>query len=139
LKCYPDKNTFYYQIGEGNTDHAYWGPPELQTYDRPTYFVATPEHPGSDVAGDTAAAFALMYLNYKDIDLEYAERCLAAAKDIYDFGITYRGNSEAQGFYVPSGYYDELMWGATWLYIITNDQRLWMISICLWMKREWRR
>ncbi|HOV27424.1 MAG TPA: glycoside hydrolase family 9 protein [Pseudobacteroides sp.] len=123
LKCYPDKNTFYYQIGEGNTDHAYWGPPELQTYDRPTYFVATPEHPGSDVAGDTAAAFALMYLNYKDIDLEYAERCLAAAKDIYDFGITYRGNSEAQGFYVPSGYYDELMWGATWLYIITNDQR----------------
>ncbi|HEY9062824.1 MAG TPA: glycoside hydrolase family 9 protein [Pseudobacteroides sp.] len=123
LKCFPNKTTFYYQFGEGNTDHAYWGPPELQTYNRPTYFVATPEKPGSDVAGDAAAALALMYLNYKDIDLKYAEKCLAAAKDLYDFGITYRGNSEAQGFYVPSGYYDELMWGATWLYIITNDKR----------------
>ncbi|MDP4182723.1 MAG: glycoside hydrolase family 9 protein [Bacillota bacterium] len=123
LKCFPNKTTFYYQFGEGNTDHAYWGPPELQTYNRPTYFVATPSHPGSDVAGDAAAALALMYLNYKDIDLKYAEKCLTAAKDLYDFGITYRGNSEAQGFYVPSGYYDELMWGATWLYIITNDKK----------------
>lgn len=123
LRCFPNKTTFYYQIGEGNTDHAYWGPPELQTYDRPTYFAATPEKPGSDVAGDAAAALALMYLNYKEIDAEYAEKCLTAAKDLYDFGITYRGNSEAQGFYVPSGYYDELMWGATWLYIITNDKK----------------
>jgi len=64
-----------------------------------------------------------MYLNYKEIDLEYAEKCLNAAKDLYDFGITYRGNSEAQGFYVPSGYYDELTWAATWRYIITNDMK----------------
>lgn len=123
LKCFPNKTTFYYQFGEGNTDHAYWGPPELQTYNRPTYFVATPEKPGSDVAGDAAAALALMYLNCKDTDPEYAKKCLTAAKDLYDFGITYRGNSEAQGFYVPSGYHDELMWGATWLYIITNDSK----------------
>jgi hypothetical protein len=123
LKCFPNKTTFYYQIGEGNADHAYWGPPELQTYDRPTFYVATPEKPGSDVAGDAAAALALMYLNYNEIDSEYAKKCLTAAKDLYDFGITYRGNSEAQGFYVPSGYYDELMWAATWLYIITNDEK----------------
>jgi len=61
MKCYPEKNKFYYQVGDGDVDHQYWGPPELQSYDRPTYYVATPENPGSDVAGDTAAALALMY------------------------------------------------------------------------------
>ncbi len=123
MKCYPEKNKFYYQVGDGDVDHQYWGPPELQSYDRPAYYVATPENPGSDVAGDTAAALALMYLNYKDRDLEYAEKCLTYAKDIYEFGMTYRGNSKGQSYYLPRDYLDELMWGSVWLYVATGEQK----------------
>ncbi len=121
MKCFPNKTTFYYQLGDGDVDHQYWGPPELQTYDRPTYYVATPENPGSDVAGDTAAALALMYLNYKDRDAEYSEKCLTYAKDIYEFGMKYRGDSKGQSYYLPRTYLDELMWGSIWLYVATND------------------
>ena len=35
LKCHPDPETFYYQVGDGGEDHAYWGPPEEQTGYRP--------------------------------------------------------------------------------------------------------
>ncbi|EGD48896.1 glycoside hydrolase family 9 [Ruminiclostridium papyrosolvens DSM 2782] len=123
IKCFPNKTTFYYQVGDGDVDHQYWGPPELQTYDRPAYYVATPENPGSDVAGDAAAALALMYLNYKDKDSTYAEKCLTYAKDLYDFGMTYRGNSKGQSYYLPRTYLDELMWGSIWLYVATNDNK----------------
>ncbi|WP_010250156.1 glycoside hydrolase family 9 protein [Acetivibrio cellulolyticus] len=122
MKCFPDKTTFYYQVGDGDVDHQYWGPPELQTYERPAYYVATPSKPGSDVAGDAAAALALMYLNYKDKDLEYANQCLTYAKDLYTFGMTYRGNSKGQSYYLPRDYLDELMWGSIWLYVATNDK-----------------
>lgn len=123
IKCFPNKTTFYYQVGDGDVDHQYWGPPELQTHDRPAYYVATPQNPGSDVAGDAAAALALMYLNYKDKDSTYAEKCLTYAKDLYDFGMTYRGNSKGQSYYLPRTYLDELMWGSIWLYVATNDNK----------------
>ncbi|RCX17108.1 dockerin type I repeat protein [Anaerobacterium chartisolvens] len=121
IKCFPNKTTFYYQLGDGDVDHQYWGPPELQTNDRPAYYVATPSNPGSDVAGDAAAALALMYLNYKDKDAAYAEKCLTYAKDLYTFGMTYRGNSKGQSYYLPRDYLDELMWGSIWLYVATGD------------------
>ena len=31
LRSHPDADTFYYQVGDGNTDHGYWGSPEYQT------------------------------------------------------------------------------------------------------------
>jgi len=24
MKCYPEKNKFYYQVGDGDVDHQYW-------------------------------------------------------------------------------------------------------------------
>ncbi len=124
LKSFPNANTFYYECGDGTTDHAYWGPPELQTTaitTRPTLYVANPTTPGSDVCGDTAAALALMYLNYLDKDSSYANKCLTAAKSLYTLGKTYLGLSQAGGFYAPSGYWDELSWGAVWLYLATTN------------------
>ena len=122
LKCYPDKTTFYYQLGDGTVDHSYWGPPELQDTDRPALYVATPETPASDIAGQTAAALALMSLNYADLDASYSQKCLTAAKDLYEFGKEYKGLSESGGFYGSSSYWDELTWGAIWLYIATEDE-----------------
>ncbi|URZ01439.1 glycoside hydrolase family 9 protein [Clostridium felsineum] len=121
LKCYPDNNTFYYQCGNGDTDHSYWGPPELQTTSRPTLFKATPSTPASDVCGNTAGALALMYLNYKDIDSAYANKCLTAAESLYNLGKNYKGLSQGQSYYTSSGYWDDLSWGAIWLYEATNN------------------
>ncbi|KNY25560.1 glycoside hydrolase family 9 protein [Pseudobacteroides cellulosolvens] len=123
MKCFPNKTTFYYQLGDGDEDHKFWGPPELQTYNRPAYYAATPSNPGSDVAGSAAATLALTYLNMKDSDPTYAAKCLTYAKDLYAFGQAYRGNSKGQSYYLPRSYYDELMWGGIWLYIATNEQK----------------
>ncbi|HHU50368.1 MAG TPA: glycoside hydrolase [Firmicutes bacterium] len=124
LKCFPDHTTFYYQCGDGTTDHAYWGPPELQTADlttRPTLYAATPSTPASDVCGSAAASLALMYLNYQDRDPSYAAQCLTAAKNLYTFAKNYRGLSQSGGFYNSTSDLDDLTWGAIWLYVATND------------------
>jgi endoglucanase len=121
LKCYANTTTCYYQCGDGNTDHAYWGPPELQTTSRPTLYVANTSTPASDVCGDVSAALSLMYLNYKDVDLNYANQCIEASKNIYNFAKNYKGLSQSGGFYTSSGYWDELSWAGIWLYVVTND------------------
>ncbi len=121
LKSHTDANTFYYQIGEGNADHAYWGAPEQQTGARPSQYKADASNPASDVLGETAAALALMYLNYKDTDASYANRCLAAAKELYNMGKANKGYSNGQSFYQSTSYGDDLAWGAAWLYTATAD------------------
>jgi len=121
LKSHPDADTFYYQVGDGEEDHNYWGPPELQSEDRPTKCVANKNNPASDVLGETAAALALMYLNYRDIDSTYANKCLQAAKELYKMGTTNKGPGDGQYFYRSTSIYDDLAWGAVWLYTATGD------------------
>ena len=123
LKSHPDANTFYYNIGDGNADHAYWGPPEDQTGARPV-IAATPATPASDVCGEAAAALALMYLNSQDTDPAYAQRCLKAAVSIYKLGKDNLGRSSDGGggsFYKSSSHFDDLGWGAIWLSVATGD------------------
>lgn len=123
LKSHPDANTFYYQVGDGDIDHQYWGNPSLQTGSRPAKCVANASKPASDVLGDTAAALALMYLNYKNIDSAYANKCLQAAKELYVMGKSNKGIGDGQYFYASSGYADEMAWGAVWLYFVSNDEQ----------------
>ncbi|MFZ5986164.1 MAG: glycoside hydrolase family 9 protein [Bacillota bacterium] len=122
LKSHPDPNTFYYQVGDGILDHAYWGSPETQTGARPTVCVANPSKPASDILGNTSGALTLMYINYKDIDPAYADRCLKAAKELYTLGKTYKGKGDGQHFYQSSSYYDDLAWAALWLYVVEGNQ-----------------
>lgn len=121
LKCLPNKTTFHYQVGDGTTDHSYWGPPELQKTSRPVLFSATTAKPASDVCGSGAAALAQMAAIYADKDSAYAARCLAGARDLYNFGKANRGLSDSGGFYGSTGYLDDLSWGAIWLYIATKE------------------
>lgn len=123
LKCHPDKNTFYYQVGDGQADHTYWGAPEIQTDKRPVPYVANASKPGSDVCGLTSAALSIMYLNYKNIDSTYAQRCLTAAKELYNMGKTNQDIYEENAFYISHSYLDDLAWAATWLYVIENDSK----------------
>lgn len=126
---YLDENgdviAFCYQVGEGNIDHNYWNPPELQNealldFARPAYF-ATVDNPASDMCAGTAASLAINYLNFKDSDPEYAEESLTKALALYDFAVENRGLGYDGGFYTSSYDYDELAWAAVWLYECTGD------------------
>lgn len=112
---------FYYQVGEGNADHAYWGAPEEQTPNRQTYAWADSSHPASDILGQTSAALSLMYLNYRGIDSAYANRCLELSRELFAMGRSNQGTGEGQSFYQSHSYYDDLSWAATWFYVIDGD------------------
>ena len=115
-----DVVAFCYQVGEGSTDHNYWGPPELQTTARPAYF-ATAENPASDQCAGAAASLAVNYMNFKDTDPSYAQKSLETAKALYEFAVANRGMGTSGGFYNSSYDEDELSWAAVWLYYATGD------------------
>ena len=128
---------FCYQVGEGNNDHNYWCPPELQdskmllNFARPAYF-ATVETPASDMCAGAAASLAINYLNFKDTEPEYAEESLEKAIALYDFAReTHKEADDSNevlslgydgGFYTSSYDYDELAWAAVWLNICTGNE-----------------
>ncbi|SES83142.1 glycoside hydrolase family 9 protein [[Clostridium] polysaccharolyticum] len=120
-----DKNgevvAFCYQVGDGSTDHNYWGAPELQTTARPVWF-ATSEEPASDQCAGAAAALATSYLNFKESDPEYAQTCLDTAIALYDFAVANRGCGFSGGFYNSSYDDDEMSWAAVWLNICTGKE-----------------
>lgn len=124
IKCHPEDNVYYYQVGDGNSDHSWWGPCEVMQMNRPSFKVDK-SNPGSTVVGEAAAALAACAAVYKNIDADYTEECLAHAKQLYDFAETTKsdaGYTAANGFYNSwSGWNDELAWAAVWLNIATDD------------------
>ena len=127
IKCHSSKNELYVQVGDGNTDHSYWYPPEYINYKYPSYKIDE-SGPGSEVAAETAATLAAASLVFKDVDSEYSSTLLKHAIEIYDFADQYRGDYTqtvpATAFYNSySGYKDELAWGAMWLYKITGEEK----------------
>ncbi|GAA3620701.1 glycoside hydrolase family 9 protein [Flavivirga jejuensis] len=126
IKCHTAPNEFYGQLGNGSLDHSFWGAPEVMVMDRPAYKIDA-NNPGSDLAAETAAALAATSILFQDSDPTYSATLLTHAIQLYDFADTYRGIysesiTDAAGFYRSySGYNDELVWGATWLYRATND------------------
>lgn len=125
IKCHPSADVYYYQVGDGNADHAWWGPAEVMQMNRPAFKVDK-NSPGSTVSGEAAAALAACSVVFKDIDKSYSEKCLTHAKQLYNFADSTKsdaGYTAANGFYSSfSGFYDELIWGAVWLYIATGDK-----------------
>lgn len=125
IKCHPEPEVYYYQVGDGNADHSWWGPCEVMQMNRPSYAV-TKSNPGSAVVGEAAAALAVAAIVYKDTDPDYSGKCLEHAKSLYTFADTTRsdaGYTAANGFYNSwSGFYDELAWAGSWLYLATNDK-----------------
>lgn len=127
IKCHPSDEVYYYQVGDGNQDHSWWGPAEIVDVqmNRPSYCV-TKDNPGSAVTGETSASLAICSILYKDIDEEYSKFCLSHAKSLYKFSrdtLSDDGYTAANGFYNSwSGYYDELAWAGVWLYLATDDE-----------------
>lgn len=116
---------FCYQVGDGDIDHAYWQLPQNDKMNRPAWF-ATPENPTTCNVSNTAACLAINYLNFKDTDSEYAEKCLDYSKALYEFA---KKNDKAvavneQGpdqYYTSNKWEDDYSFAACWLYLITED------------------
>jgi len=91
------------------------------TMARPAWKI-TPQKPGSDLAAETAAALAAASIAFRFSDVSYSMKLLQHAADLYEFADKYRGVysdsiPNAASFYRSfSGYKDELVWGAAWLY-----------------------
>jgi endoglucanase len=126
IKAHTAPNELYGQIGAGGVDHAWWGPAEVMQMARPSFRI-TSSCPGSDLAGETAAAMAASSMVFRPTDPGYADTLLMHAQQLYNFADNFRGKysdciSDAAGFYNSwSGFNDELVWGAIWLYRATND------------------
>jgi len=124
MRCHPDDDTYYYQVGNGSCDHAWWGPAEVMTMERPSYYVDR-SNPGSAVSGEAAAALAVASIIFEESDPSYAALCLEHAESLFEFANSTRsdaGYTMADGFYTSwSGFYDELAWAGSWLYLATNN------------------
>jgi endoglucanase len=134
VKAHPSANVLYGQVGTGSGDHAWWGPVEAVNETsraasiRPS-FAITEACPGTDLAGETAAALASIAMVFKDSDVVYSNQLITHAKQLYDFAYNFRGKyssciTDASGYYNSwSGYNDELVWSAIWLYRATGEQK----------------
>jgi endoglucanase len=128
IKAHTKDTEFYGQVGKGSEDHASWGRPEdwPKEKKRPAYKI-TASAPGSDLAAETAAALAAASIVFKKSNSSYSTTLLTHAKKLYSFANDHRGVyhesiTDAAEFYKSwSGYGDELIWGAAWLYKATND------------------
>jgi hypothetical protein len=123
IKAHTAANELYIQVGSGSLDHAWWGPAEVMQMARPSYKI-TATCPGSDVAGETAAALAAASIAFRPTDATYANTLLTHAEQLYSFADQYRGKysdcpalaTVVNPYYTSySGYNDELVWGAAWL------------------------
>nr|XP_010920986.2 endoglucanase 15 [Elaeis guineensis] len=126
IKAHHEPEVLYVEVGEGGSDHACWERPEDMTTPRTSYSVDASK-PGSDIAGETAAALAAASIAFNGSDAKYAATLLDHAKQLFDFARKYPGLYQNSvpvvgQFYSSSGYEDELLWAAAWLYQATSDQ-----------------
>uniref|UniRef100_A0A1J3I9Q1 Endoglucanase n=1 Tax=Noccaea caerulescens TaxID=107243 RepID=A0A1J3I9Q1_NOCCA len=126
IKAHPQPNVLWGQVGDGVSDHYCWERAEDMTTSRTAYKLDQ-YHPGSDLAGETAAALAAASLAFKPFNSSYSAILLSHAKELFSFADKYRGLytdsiPNAKPFYMSSGYSDELLWAAAWLHRATGDQ-----------------
>ncbi|KAL6501758.1 Endoglucanase [Orobanche gracilis] len=126
IKAHPEPNVLYAEVGDGDTDHYCWQRPEDMSTPRAAYRIDQ-SHPGSDLAGETSAAMAAASIVFRRQNTDYSNELLNHAIQLFDFADKYRGKYDnsitvAQKYYKSvSGYGDELLWAAAWLYKATND------------------
>ncbi|KAK4439764.1 Endoglucanase 11 [Sesamum alatum] len=119
IKAHTHPHVLWAQVGDGDTDHLCWQRPEDMTTSRRAYKLDE-ENPGSEVAAETAAAMAAASIVFRRTNPHYSHLLLEHAQQ-------YRGKYDksiggAKGYYTSvSGYMDELLWAALWLYKATDN------------------
>ncbi|KAK8603387.1 hypothetical protein V6N13_085574 [Hibiscus sabdariffa] len=127
IKAHNQPNVLWGQVGDGNSDHYCWERAEDMTTPR-TAFKLDQGHPGSDLAGETAAALAASSMAFKPYNSSYSDLLLVHAKQLFSFADRFRGLYDdsipsAKPFYKSSGYSDELLWAAAWLFRATGEEQ----------------
>ncbi|MCM1007644.1 MAG: glycoside hydrolase family 9 protein [Ruminococcus flavefaciens] len=121
------------QKGHGNTDHAYWGIPELQDSREDQMYWRS--NAGADIAAEYAASLALSYLNFHTTDEAKYSAYLEKAKELYEFservntplnewGVNKdetQMSSQYPGFYASDSEQDDQAWAAVWIAVASNE------------------
>lgn len=81
IKAHTQPNVLYGQVGDGDADHACWERPEDMTTPRTSYKIDE-QHPGSDLAGETAAAFTAAAMAFRNSDPTYSSQLLNHGKEV---------------------------------------------------------
>ncbi|KAM7490632.1 hypothetical protein LguiA_033553 [Lonicera macranthoides] len=120
LKC-SSKNSLFVQVGDPVKDHECWIRPENMNTPRTVLKIDT-SNPGTELAAETSAALAAASITFRSSDHTYSHSLLNKAKMLFEFAKTNKGTYDGEcPFYCSySGYNDELMWAATWLYMATR-------------------
>lgn len=71
----------FLKVGDGDSDHYCWMKPEHMTTSRTAYKIDA-AHPGSDLAGETAAAMAAASVVFKASDPGYSATLLTHARQV---------------------------------------------------------
>ncbi|XVF21019.1 hypothetical protein REPUB_Repub12eG0054500 [Reevesia pubescens] len=127
IKAHTSPNVLWAEVGDGDTDHYCWQRPEDMTTSRQAYKIDE-NNPGSDLAGETAAAMAASSIVFKKTNPRYSHLLLHHAQELFEFGDKYRGKYDGsvgvvKSYYASvSGYMDELLWAALWLYEATDNE-----------------
>lgn len=126
IRAHTAPNELWGQVGDPPADHAFWGSAEILMMPRPAFKIDE-SRPGSELAAETAAAMAAASIVFAVDDPTYSATLLRHAIQLYHFADNFRGLystsiPKAETFYRSfSGFDDELVWGAIWLYRATGD------------------
>ena len=84
IKAHPKPNVLYGEVGDGGSDHSCWMRPEGMTTPRTVYKIDD-QHPGSDLAGETAAALAAAAVAFRRSNPSYSSELINHAKQVRQF------------------------------------------------------
>lgn len=83
---------------------------------------------GPDLGGEMAAALAAASIVFRD-DNHYSRKLVNGAKTVFAFARDFgrrapycQGNPYIEPYYNSTGFWDEYMWGATWIYYATGNK-----------------
>ncbi|KAJ6298493.1 hypothetical protein OIU76_019613 [Salix suchowensis] len=118
IKAHTHPHVLWAEVGDGDTDHYCWQRPEDMTTSRQAYKVDE-NNPGSDIAGETAAAMAAASIVFRKTNPHYSHLLLRHAEQLFEFGDKYRGKYDesvkvAKGHYTSvSGGFGGITWAIT--------------------------
>ena len=125
LKMHPAPDEFYFQVGD-DSDHDTWRLPEqdcaartMAWQPRSVFFGV-----GANLAGRTAAAFAMASRLFAPYDQPFAHRCYEAAQTVYQLGLKNPviKTTLPDNFYPEKTWEDDMAWGAVELFRATGQR-----------------
>lgn len=82
IKAHHEPDVLYGEVGDGASDHACWERPEDMTTPRTTFRIDD-QHPGADLAAETAAALAAASIAFGSSNPSYASDLINHAKQVF--------------------------------------------------------